>query len=302
MSPTCASEHLLRESTPTLLDDTGSSFSRESSPPATSIFAVSRAPSIYLGDDSKHISIGDRTRVGGVEPDAVDPSLEHVSRPLKWKRCADISTDDVRAKKARTSGTWSDESIADDSTSLGLGHILVRECTSIRVAELDDVHAFSPHIDVHAPLAAIARPPKRRRCANTSSDEVRATRRRLSDSPSDASKIKDGVPFGPHPRCMITGCVSADVGACYVLPPEMPQLLIYKYCVIAEDEHLPDSCMTMGHPTTPSFMTAPCSYSSFGWHELKANIRLMILRADQKLSNSPSLTLSPQPPAAPSSF
>ncbi|EED78037.1 predicted protein [Postia placenta Mad-698-R] len=101
------------------------SFSRESSPPATSIFAVSRAPSIYLGDDSKHISIGYRTRVGGVEPDSVDPSLEHVSRPLKWKRCADISTDDVRAKKARTSGTSSDESIVDDSTSLGLGHILV---------------------------------------------------------------------------------------------------------------------------------------------------------------------------------
>lgn len=55
----------------------------------------------------------------------------------------------------RTPGTSSNESIADDSASLGLGNILFRKCTSIRVAELDDVHAFFPHSDLHVPLAAI---------------------------------------------------------------------------------------------------------------------------------------------------
>ncbi|EED78039.1 predicted protein [Postia placenta Mad-698-R] len=62
---------------------------------------------------------------------------------------------------------------------------------------------------------------------------------------------------------------------------------VYKYCIIAEDEHLPDSCTTMGHPITHSVMTAPCSYRSLGWHELNANLRLTMFRAGQKLSKRP---------------
>ncbi|KAF9797631.1 hypothetical protein IEO21_10842 [Rhodonia placenta] len=128
-----AAEHLPRElSTPALSDDTGSCSSRESSPPATPVSGLSRAPSISFDDDPKHMPTGygtdigivepdvdyslpedisrprKRGRVGDVEPDAVDPSLEYVSRPLKRKRCADTSTYDVRAKRARTSGTSSD--------------------------------------------------------------------------------------------------------------------------------------------------------------------------------------------------
>ncbi|EED85784.1 predicted protein [Postia placenta Mad-698-R] len=63
--------------------------------------------------------------------------------------------------------------------------------------------------------------------------------------------------------------------------------IIYKYCVIVEDEHPPDSCTTMGQSITPSIMTAPCSYRSLGWHELNANLRLMMFRAGQKLSKRP---------------
>ncbi|KAF9793828.1 hypothetical protein IEO21_11240 [Rhodonia placenta] len=61
----------------------------------------------------------------------------------------------------------------------------------------------------------------------------------------------------------------------------------YKYCVIAEDEHPPDSCATMGNPITPAVMAAPCSYWSLGWHKLKADLRLMVFRAGQKLSKRP---------------
>ncbi|OSX63683.1 hypothetical protein POSPLADRAFT_1139899 [Postia placenta MAD-698-R-SB12] len=290
---TRAAEHLPRESTPALSDDTGSSSSRESSPPATPVSGLSRAPSISFDDNSKHIPTGDGTdikilepdadssppeditrplkrrrladtradefrsdralspdtwsdateaddgvsfgsgrvpisdctSVGDVKPDAVDPSLEYVFRPSKRKRCADTRTDDACAKRERTSGTSSDAIKAEDSASFGLGHILVRECTSIRFAESNAVHAVSPRIDLHTSLEAIARPPKRKRCAHTTTDEVRVKRRRLSDSPSDASKLKDGGPYGPHPRCMITGCVSAEVEACYILPPDTHQPL-----------------------------------------------------------------------------
>ncbi|KAF9804380.1 hypothetical protein IEO21_09417 [Rhodonia placenta] len=62
---------------------------------------------------------------------------------------------------------------------------------------------------------------------------------------------------------------------------------VYKYCVIAEDEHPPDSCATMGNPITPAVMAAPCSYRSLGWHKLKADLRLMVFRAGQKLSKRP---------------
>ncbi|OSX63618.1 hypothetical protein POSPLADRAFT_1140225 [Postia placenta MAD-698-R-SB12] len=88
-------------------------------------------------------------------------------------------------------------------------------------------------------------------------------------------------------RCMITGFVSAEVEACYILPPDTPQPLVYKYCVIAEDEHPPDSCATMGNPITAAVMAAPCSYRSLGWHKLKADLRLMVFRAGQKLSKRP---------------
>ncbi|KAF9805852.1 hypothetical protein IEO21_08916 [Rhodonia placenta] len=407
MSPTWASEYPLRESTPALSDDTGSSSSRESFPPATPTSGVSRAPSISFDDYSKHthagegtdiriveadtlpeditrslkrkrlgdtrtdgvraeralppdiwgdatraddgtsfglchIPISDCTSVGDVEPDALHPSLEYVSRPLKRNRSANTSTYDVRAKRARTSGTSNDATKAEDRACFSLGHIPNHDYTKIRVVEPDADPPVAHGIDIHVPLEAIARPPKRKRCADTTVDEVCGKRRRLSDSPSDASKPKDGGPYGPHPRCMITGCVSADVEGCYIWPLDMPQRLfdnlmsrmrgnyntlrchaprniiflrrdlrelwetncllmiphpdhlksldcctVYKYCVIAEDEHPPDSCATMGNPITPSVMMAPCSYRSLGWHELKADLRLMVFRAGQKLSKRP---------------
>ncbi|EED84362.1 predicted protein [Postia placenta Mad-698-R] len=288
-----AAEHPPRESTPALSDDTGSSSSRESSPPATPVSGLSRAPSISFDDNSKHIPTGDGTdikilepdadssppeditrplkrrrlvdtwvdkvraervlppdissdatkaddgallglvhiligdcaSVRGVKPDAVDPSLEYVFRPLKRKRFADTSTDDACAKRAQTSDISSGAAKIEDSVSFDLGHIPIHDCTKIRVAEPDDVHPVSPHIDLHVSLKAIARPPKRKRCADTTTDEVRVKRRRLSDSPSHASKLNYAAPSGPHPRCMITGCVSNEVEACYILPPDTPQPL-----------------------------------------------------------------------------
>ncbi|OSX56784.1 hypothetical protein POSPLADRAFT_1062266, partial [Postia placenta MAD-698-R-SB12] len=172
-----------------------------------------------------HIPNSDCTSVGDVEPDAVDPSLEYVSRPLKRKRCADTSTYDVRVKRARTSGTSSGATKAEDRACFGLGHISTHDYTKSRVVDPDAVHVVHPRIDLYVPLEATARPPKRKRCADPTTDEVRIKRRRLSDSPSDASKLKDGDLFGPHPRCMITGCVSAEVEACYILPPDTPQPL-----------------------------------------------------------------------------
>ncbi|EED78271.1 predicted protein [Postia placenta Mad-698-R] len=127
--------------------------------------------------------------------------------------------------RARTSGTSSDAIKAEDRACSGLGHILIYDYTKIRVIEPEAAPAVSPDINSHASLEAITRPPKRKRCANTTVDEVCVKRRRLSDSPSDASQLKDGIPFGPHPRCMITGFVSAEVEACYILPPDTPQPL-----------------------------------------------------------------------------
>ncbi|EED84326.1 predicted protein [Postia placenta Mad-698-R] len=495
---TLAAERPPRENTPALSDDTGSSSSRESSPPATPVSGLSRAPSISFDDDSKHTPTGDRTDIKIVEPDAdpsppeditrplkrrrladiradelraervlppdilsdatkadydtsfclehirigdctsardvkpdsdaVHPSLEHVFRPLKRKRLVDMSTDDACAKRAQTSDISSGAANIEDSASFELGHIPIHDCTKIRVAEAEGVHPVSPHIDLYAPPEAITRPPKRKRCADTTADEVGACyilppdmpqplvykyyvvaedehpadsctpkddtitspvatacssyrslgwhdlsvnlhlmtirvgrefmkrplhfehhlskdalahiptitpvypdvvepvfshikrdslvegisrlpkrkrspetetdevpakRMRMSDPTSETSKVEDGVPFGPHPRCVITGCVSADVEACYILPPDMPQLLdlepcaAYKYCIITEDEHPPDSCTTMNNIITPSVMTAPCSYRSLGWHELSANLDLMTFRAGQKLSKRP---------------
>lgn len=173
-----------------------------------------------------HTPISDCTSVGDVEPDALHPSSEYVSRPLKRKRSADTSTYDVRAKRARTSGTSNDATKAEDRACFGLGHIPIHDYTKIRVVEPDADPPVASGIDIHVPLDAIARPPKRKRCADTTVDEVCVKRRRLSDSPSDASQLKDGIPFGPHPRCMITGFVSAEVEACYILPPATPQALV----------------------------------------------------------------------------
>ncbi|KAF9803628.1 hypothetical protein IEO21_09617 [Rhodonia placenta] len=208
----------------------------------------------------------------------------------------------------------------------------------IRLAHLDTVKPIFPHIERQSSVEVI---PKRKRSLDTETDEVPAKKMRMSVSTSEASKAEDGVLSGPHPRCMITGCVSADVEACYILPPDMPQLLLrisysvrilycctrplkphiphavrrdlrelwetnrllmiphpdhlqeldrcaaYKYCIIAEDEHPPDSCATMNNIITASVMTAPCSYRSLGWHELNAHLHLMIIRAGQKLSKRP---------------
>ncbi|OSX63676.1 hypothetical protein POSPLADRAFT_1139241 [Postia placenta MAD-698-R-SB12] len=402
-----AAEHPPRESTPALSGDTGSSSSRESSPPATPVSGLSRAPSISFDDNSKHtptgdgtdikivepdadssppeditrplkrrrladtradevragrvlppdtsngmikaddgaffsiehILIGDCTSVGDVKPDAVDPSLEYVFRPLKRKRCADTSTDDACVKRVRRSGISSRATKVEDSASFDLGHMPIHDCTGIRVVEPDDVHPVSPHIDLHAPLAAIARPPKRKRCADTSIDEVSVKRRRLSDSPSDASKLKGGVPFGPHPRCMITGCASAQVEACYILPPDMPQPLgdlrtpndmspaycsapaniiflrrdlrilwetnrllmiphpdhldhpdtrpAYKYYVVAEDDHPSTSCIPEDYTIIPPVATACSSYCSLGWHDLSASLHLMTIRVGREFMKRP---------------
>ncbi|OSX63693.1 hypothetical protein POSPLADRAFT_1055774 [Postia placenta MAD-698-R-SB12] len=404
-----ATEHSPRENTPALSDDTGSSSSRESSPPATPVSGLSRAPSISFDDNFKHIPTGDGTDIKIVEPDADSsppeditrplkrrrlaetraaevraesvlppdtsngmtkaddgaffglehicisnctsvgdvkpnsdeghPSLAYVSRPLKRKRCADTSPDDVRAKRVRTFSISSDATKAQDRASFGLGYIPIHDCANIRVVEPDAAHADSPGIDLHAPLEAIARPPKRKRCADTTTDEVRVKRRRLSDSPSNASKLKYGGPYGPHPRCMITGCVSAEVEACYILPPDTPQpsddlrtpidsssaycstpaniiflrhdlrilwetnrLLmiphpdhldhrdtrpVYKYYVIAEDEHPPDSCTPKDYTLTPPVATACSSYRSLGWHELGANLHLMTIRVGREFMKRP---------------
>ncbi|EED84967.1 predicted protein [Postia placenta Mad-698-R] len=292
-----------------------------------------------------HTPISDCTSVGDVEPDAVDPSLEYVSRPLKRKRSADTSTYDIRAKRVRTSGTSNDATKAEDRACFGLGHIPIHDYTKIRVVEPDADPPVAAGIDIHVPLDAIARPPKRKRCANTTADEVRVKRRRLSDSPSDASKLKDGIPFGPHPRCMITGCVSAEVEACYILPPDTPQPLgdrtmprvptesnavhcstseniiflrrdlrivwetnhllmiphpdhidhpdtrpvcmFYTYHVIAEDEQPSNSGTPQDHTIIPLATTADCSYRSLGWHELSANLHLMTIRVGRVFIKRP---------------
>ncbi|OSX56822.1 hypothetical protein POSPLADRAFT_1062329 [Postia placenta MAD-698-R-SB12] len=266
-----------------------------------------------------HIPNSDCKSVGDVEPDALDPALEYVSRPLKRKRCADTSACDVRAKRAWTSGTSSDATKAEDRACFGLGHIPIHDYTK-----------------------TTARPPKRKRCADPTTDEVRIKRRRLSDSPSDASKLKDGDLFGPHPRCMITGCVSAEVEACYILPPDTPQPLndcttllvptdsnavycstpaniiflrrdlrllwetnrlliiphpdhinhpdtrpVYTYHVIAEDEHPPDSGNPRDDTTTSPVATATSSYRSLGWHDLSANLHLMTVRVGREFIKQP---------------
>ncbi|KAF9802730.1 hypothetical protein IEO21_09835 [Rhodonia placenta] len=408
---TLAAERPPRENTPALSDDTGSSSSRETSPPGTPTSGLSHAPSICFDDGSKqiptgdgtsirtiaadafsppeditlplkrrwladrradelrtesvlppdilsyateadddaslcleHIPINNCTSVGDVKPDsdAVHPSLEYMSRPVKRKRRADTSTDDVRAKRARASGTSSDAIKAEDHASFGLGHILVRQYTNNKVTELDATPAVTPNIALHAPFEAIARPPKRKRCADTTIDEVRVKRRRLSDSPSDASKRKYGLPYGPHPRCMITGCVSAEVEACYILPPDMPQPLsdcttlrvptdsntvccstpaniiflrrdlrllwetnrllmiphpdhidypdtrpVYKYYVVAEDEHPADSCTPKDDTITSPVATACSSYRSLGWHDLSVNLHLMTIRVGREFMKRP---------------
>ncbi|KAF9802960.1 hypothetical protein IEO21_09786 [Rhodonia placenta] len=213
---------------------------------------------------------------------------------------------------------------------------------TIALVHPDAVEPISPHIERESPVEGIPCPRKRKRCPETETGEVPAKRMRTSVTGCNASNIKDAIRFGPHPRCMITGCVSADVEGCYILPPDMPQRFIdnvmqnvpgsynsarcrapgniiflrrdlrelwetdrllvilhpdhlmgkiyrtvFQYGVIAEDEHPPDSCATMGNPITPAVMAAPCSYRSLGWHELNADRRLMMLRAGQKLSKRP---------------
>ncbi|OSX65985.1 hypothetical protein POSPLADRAFT_1052644 [Postia placenta MAD-698-R-SB12] len=397
-------------STPALSDDTGSSSSRESSPPATPTSGVSRAPSVSFDDYSKHTHAGDGTdiriveadadsslpeditrplkrrrladtradevraeralpphiwsdetmvddgaffglghtpisdcaSVGDVEPDALHPSLEYVSRPLKRNRSANTSTYDVRAKRARTSGTSNDATKAEDRACFSLGHIPIHDYTKIRVVEPDADPPVAPGIDIHVPLEAIARPQKRKRCADTTVDEVCVKRRRLSDIPSDASKLKYGGPYGPHPRCMITGCVSAEVEACYILPPDTPQPLsdcatlrmpsdsnavhcstreniiflrrdfrilwetnrllmiphpdhidhpdtrsAYKYYVVAEDEHPLDSGTPQDYTIIPPVARACSPYRSLGWHNLSANLHLMTIRVGREFIKRP---------------
>ncbi|EED84931.1 predicted protein [Postia placenta Mad-698-R] len=355
-SHTLAAEHPPRDmSTPALSDDTCSSSSRESSPPATPTSGVSRAPSVSFDDYSKHTHAGDGTdiriveadadssppeditrplkrrrsadtradevsterallpniwsdatrvddgaffglghtpisdctSVGDVEPDALHPSSEYVSRPLKRKRSADTSTYDVRAKRARTSGTSNDATKAEDRACFGLEHMAIHDYTKIRVVEPDADPPVAPGIDIHVPLDAIARPPKRKRCADTTVDEVCVKRRRLSDSPSDASQLKDGIPFGPHPRCMITGFVSAEVEACYILPPATPQPLVYKYYVVAEDEHPSSSRISKDHTIRPPVATTCSPCRSLGWHELSANLHLMTIRVGREFIKRP---------------
>ncbi|EED79875.1 predicted protein [Postia placenta Mad-698-R] len=393
---TLAAEHRSREmSIPTLSDDTasGSESSGESSPPATPICRLSRAPYIYFVDDPEHITTCDDTNItiieagavsspledsirplkrrravdtkadevhekrplppdtwshatkadygvsfgleytpvgdcGDGEPDPVDLALEYVSRSLKRKRCADTRTVEVSTKRARMSGTARDTTMAEDRTTFGIGYIPTHDCTKIRVVDSESVHAVSPRIDPYVPLEATARPPKRILCADPTTDEVRINRRRLSDSPSDASKLKDGDLFGPHPRCMITGCVSAEVEACYILPPDTPQPLhackhhipphavrrdlrllwktnrllmiphpdhinhpdtrpVYTYHVIAEDEHPADSGNPRDDTTTSPVATATSSYRSLGWHDLSANLHLMTVRVGREFIKRP---------------
>ncbi|EED84025.1 predicted protein [Postia placenta Mad-698-R] len=172
----------------------------------------------------------------------------------------------------------------------------------IRLVHPDVVEPASLHIEQESPVEDMPRPPKRKRCPDTETDEVPTKRVRTSGTASEASEVEDGVPFGPHPRCMITGHASAivrrdlrelwETNRLLMIPH--PQHLehfeyctVYKYCVIAEDEHPPDSCATMRHPITPSVMTAPCSYRSLGWHELDADLYSMAFRAGRKLSKRP---------------
>ncbi|KAF9802494.1 hypothetical protein IEO21_09887 [Rhodonia placenta] len=341
-SHTLAAEHPSRDmSTPALSDDTGSSSSRESSPPATptsghtpsgkgtdiglvepdadsslpediarplkrrrlantttdEVHAERALPPDTWSDASRaddgaffglgHIRISDCTSVGNVEPDAVVSSPEYVSHSLKRKRCPDTRTYDARAKRARTSGTSSGATKAEDGATFCLGHIPIHGCTKIRVVEPDADPSVAPDVDIHALLAAIARPLKRKRCADTMVDEVCVKRRRLSDSPSDASKPKDEVAYGPHPRCMISGCVSAEVKACYILPPDTPQPLVYTYHVITEDAHPLDSGTPQDHTIIPLVKTAACSYRSLGWHEMSANLHLMTIRLGREFIKRP---------------
>ncbi|KAF9804055.1 hypothetical protein IEO21_09475 [Rhodonia placenta] len=213
---------------------------------------------------------------------------------------------------------------------------------TIRLDRLDAVDPAFSRTEQELPLEGTPRPPKRKWCPDTTAEEVRTKRVRTSGTPSGEFKDKDSVPFGPHPRCMITGCVSPEVEPCYILPPDMPQQLIdcttfgmrtdyntfrcnmraniiflrrdlrelwetnrllmiphpdhlenlescpvYRYHVIAEDEHPSHSCTSTGSAMTPSVMIAPCSYRSLGWHESSANLHLMILRAGQKLNKRP---------------
>ncbi|OSX56767.1 hypothetical protein POSPLADRAFT_1158920 [Postia placenta MAD-698-R-SB12] len=224
---------------------------------------------------------------GDGEPDPVDLALEYVSRSLKRKRCADTRTVEVSMKRARMSGTARDTTMAEDRTTFGIGYIPTHDCTKITVVDSESVHAVFPRIDPYVPLEATARPPKRILCADPTTDEVRIKRRPLSDSPSDASKLKDDHLFGPHPRCMITGCVSAEVEACYILPPDTPQPLVYTYHVIAEDEHPPDSGKPRDDTTTSPVATATSSYRSLGWHDLSANLHLMTVRVGREFIKRP---------------
>lgn len=99
----------------------------------------------------------------------------------------------------------------------------------IRLAQPDAAEPVSSHIERESPVESIPRPRKRKRCPETETGEVPAKRMRTSVTGCNASNIKDAVRFGPHPRCMITGCVSADVEGCYIWPLDMPQRLVSGY-------------------------------------------------------------------------
>lgn len=198
--------HELR--TPELSDDSGSDCSRESSPRTAPIPILDPIPSIRSEDSLVHIPSGDYKIIEVVHPDVIDP--------MKRKHHLNTRTDEACAKRVRTSGTLSD-------TSKVMDDLLMCDRTNVRVVESDVV---SVHNERDSPLQSIPRPPKRKWCPGTDTLKVRAKRVRTPSTSSDAFKVKDGVPFGPHPRCMITGCVSPEVEPCYILPPDMPQQLV----------------------------------------------------------------------------
>ncbi|EED84981.1 predicted protein [Postia placenta Mad-698-R] len=234
---------------------------------------------------------------------------EHVKGLLvgagsNWQECPTPYPNNPRVKTLM--GTWSDWSGTDLrrvrrlngnrrlntqlTTRLGGGdrpvHVDHHDHETIEVHP-DAVDPVFVYIEQNSPPEGSTCYLQRIRCANTTADEVRVKRRRLSDSPSDASKLKDGIPFGPHPRCMITGCVSAEVEACYILHPDTPQPLVYTYHVIVEDEQPPDLGAPQDHTIIPLATTADCSYRSLGWHELSANLHLMTIRVGREFIKRP---------------
>ncbi|EED77972.1 predicted protein [Postia placenta Mad-698-R] len=250
-----------------------------------------------------HIRISDCTSVGDVEPDTVDPSLEYVSRPLKRKRSADTSTYDVRAKRARTSGTSNDATKAEDRACFGLGHISIHDYTKIRVVEPDADPPVAPGIDIHVPLDAIARPPKRKRCADTTVDEGNYHFGLVADK----AALQDDCTMLCMPTNYNAFCCNTPANIIFLRRDlrilwETNRLLmiphpghidhpdtrpVYTYHVITEDEQPLDLGTPQDYTIIPLATTADCSYRSLGWHELSANLHLMTIRVGREFMRRP---------------